>query len=298
MSKTVFGLLEQVQKKEIKTLTNFLDFLGDFLTTIDYRGGLAKNMQATIIATNNPDYCFFQYREDHHFSVTRPVNKKLMVELDEFEALRQEFEKSVKDPKKISKDQTKRSNINRVVYSCQQAIGCTLDALNNSNKAKKQNGVYFEELIRAVVSESGVGVCSEDKVVQLSGQEKLKFERDIVLLNEDVEKAVGQLKTSTKDRIDKIFLDKLVYQSQVEDIPFFAIILNDMQRSTSRQSGKYKTNSTFLPGHFKAYTIALTPLDGVYYIDLTKTMTTDATLTKLISPFDKFLVEDMWRFIE
>lgn len=40
----------------------------------------------------------------------------------------------------------------------------------------------------------------------------MKFEHDIILLNsKNEEKAIGQLKTSSKDRIDKIFLDKHMY---------------------------------------------------------------------------------------
>ena len=34
-------------------------------------------------------------------------------------------------------------------------------------------------------------------------------------------------------------------------------------------------SATFLPGHFKGYTIKLNPLDGVYYCDIRPNMQTD-----------------------
>lgn len=96
----------------------------------------------------------------------------------------------------------------------------------------------------------------------------MKFEHDIILLNsKNEEKAIGQLKTSSKDRIDKIFLDKHMHNKLKKiDIPHFAIFLNDVQRKENKNKAVYGINSTFLPDHFKAYTIALNPLDGVYYL--------------------------------
>ena len=101
-----------------------------------------------------------------------------------------------------------------------------------------------------------------------------------------------------KDRIDKIFLDKYMYNKLTRtDIPHFAVFLNDVQRA-SKKDGSYSVNSTFLPGHFKAYTMALAPLDGVYYFDIRPIMENDQELAKRIFKFDKFLVEDMWNMLK
>ncbi len=81
------------------------------------------------------------------------------------------------------------------------------------------------------------------------------------------------------------------------DIPHFAIFLNDVQRKENKNKALYGINSTFLPGHFKAYTVALNPLDGVYYF-LRPSITNDVFLNERIKSFDNFLVEDMWKFIE
>ena len=107
------------------------------------------------------------------------------------------------------------------------------------------------------------------------------------------------MKIYLKDRIDKIFLDKHMYNKLKKiDIPHFAIFLNDVQRKENKNKAIYGINSTFLPGHFKAYTIALNQLDGVYYLDLRPSITKDNFLNERIKTFDNFLVEDMWKFIK
>ena len=78
------------------------------------------------------------------------------------------------------------------------------------------------------------------------------------------------------------------------ETPHFAIFLNDVQRKGTKN--KYGINATFLPGHFKGYTIKLNPLDGVYYFDIRPNMGTEAILKDHIKTFDNFLIQDIWKF--
>ena len=55
--------------------------------------------------------------------------------------------------------------------------------------------------------------------------------------------------------------------------------------------------TTFLTGHFKAYTVGLNPLDGVYYCDLRPIMKIDAFLKEHIKSLDCLLCEDIWNFM-
>ena len=55
--------------------------------------------------------------------------------------------------------------------------------------------------------------------------------------------------------------------------------------------------TTFLTGHFKAYTVGLNPLDGVYYCDLRPIMKIDAFLKEHIKSQDCLLCEDIWNFM-
>ena len=77
--------------------------------------------------------------------------------------------------------------------------------------------------------------------------------------------------------------------------PHFAIFLHDVQRAGKEPN--YKTGQTFLTGHFKAYTIGLNPLDGVYYCDLRPIMKTDDLLKEHIKSLDYLLCEDVWKFV-
>ena len=153
--------------------------------------------------------------------------------------------------------------------------------------------------IRSIVS--SVGIDNERKIqhISLNKKEKIKFEHDIVITSKHQKiKAIGQLKTSSKDRLDKIILDKYLYNKLMEvDTPHFAIFLNDVQRTKAKQ-GTYSIGTTFLPGHFKAYTIAMDPLDGVYYFDIRPSMKADSFFADKIFRFDKFLVEDVWMWIQ
>ena len=63
--------------------------------------------------------------------------------------------------------------------------------------------------------------------------------------------------------------------------PHIAIFLNDVQRKNTKKENEYGINSTFLPGHFKGYTVKLNPLDGVYYCDIRPNMITESILKGL-----------------
>ncbi|MGI5117841.1 hypothetical protein [Treponema sp. SP13] len=299
---TLYSLLEKVENDTtMKGLTWFLDIADEYLNFTNFGEAFTPNIQADIVSQNESNYHFIQYKDDGHHCVTRPINSDIFLKAKEFSTARKIFEYSLPNIKEIKYDTDARKIINQIIYTCQQCIGCTLDALNNSNKAKKKNGSYFEILIRNTVKACGVNIDDKDEVVLLpDSKETMKFEHDIILLNsENEEKAIGQLKTSSKDRIDKIFLDKYMYNKIKEvDIPHFAIFLNDVQRKENKNKALYGINSTFLPGHFKAYTVALNPLDGVYYLDLRPAITKDAFLNEQIRTFDNFLVEDMWKFIK
>jgi len=299
---TLYSLLEKVENDTtMKGLTWFLDIADEYLNFTNFGEAFTPNIQADIVSQNESNYHFIQYKDDGHHCVTRPINSDIFLKAKEFSTARKIFEYSLPNIKEIKYDTDARKIINQIIYTCQQCIGCTLDALNNSNKAKKKNGSYFEILIRNTVKACGVNIDDKDEVVLLpDSKETMKFEHDIILLNsENKEKAIGQLKTSSKDRIDKIFLDKYMYNKIKEvDIPHFAIFLNDVQRKENKNKALYGINSTFLPGHFKAYTVALNPLDGVYYLDLRPAITKDAFLNEQIRTFDNFLVEDMWKFIK
>ncbi|MBW2364249.1 MAG: hypothetical protein JRF25_04045 [Deltaproteobacteria bacterium] len=237
----------------------------------------------------------------------RPVNNNLFInKIDEFKKsfkLFIEALKQIKNGKKIKREDY--STIDSVVYTIQQSIGVGMDFLCNPNSARKHVGNRFEELIRNIVSQAGI---TNNKVVfkipypSEEGEKFYSCETDIILshhervksniktINED--EIVISLKTTSKDRMGKIFLDKLLMQKFAEHpVQVVGIFLNDVQRKETE-----KISYTFVSGLFMVYTKFLTRLEGVYFVDpppITKT----APYNEHIAAFSKFIADDIWKLL-
>ncbi len=227
-----------------------------------------------------------------------------MLPLESFASNRKQFYSVLKNIRdRESKTETNRKLINDFIYTCQQSIGAALDALpaNKSNTGRKINGDLFERFIRLIILETGINVTDGNIAVpvKINGTEafKMNYQHDLIIKIDEVPRAIGSVKTSSKDRLDKIFIDKFLYNKLTDTkTPHFAVFLNDVQRKG--KEGEYGINTTFLPGHFKGYTIKLNPLDGVYYFDIRPNMKTEDILKDHIKTFDHFLIKDIWEFIE
>ncbi|PWL68364.1 MAG: hypothetical protein DBY27_07130 [Clostridiaceae bacterium] len=292
--KTLWELMSWVSEKQrFKTIRDYVEFAKYYLEFIE------TELQAELVAKNENNYCFFQYRRDGEYNITRPVNSDLFFKLAKYENIAPNFEKIITHIRDIKDDEAARKNINNFIYTTQQTIGCALDALPSSktNTSRKVNGDLFERLMQMIIRQLGFTIDSETLSVPVpESTEKMNYQNDIEIKVEDDIVAIGSVKTSSKDRIDKIFLDKLMYNRLTNtDTPHFAIFLHDVQRAGKEPN--YKTGQTFLTGHFKAYTIGLNPLDGVYYCDLRPIMKTDNLLKEHIKSLDYLLCEDVWKFI-
>jgi len=264
---------------------------------------IKTNLQAVIVSKNETNYRFFQYKEDGSFNVTRPINSNLMLTFEDFEASLNtiiSLFNNIKDDSLHNENNGKL--INNFVYTVQQSIGAALDALpaGQSNKARKINGDLFERLIKLILIKIGVEVRSGTISIPVTIDGEVAFsmtyQHDLIIEVESTTKAIGSVKTSSKDRIDKIFIDKFLYNKLTDTAtPHFAIFLNDVQRKG--RAGRYGINATFLPGHFKGYTIKLNPLDGVYYCDIRPNMKTENILKDHIQTLDQLLFHDIWKFI-
>lgn len=285
-------------KEKFKSVKSYSDYCLHYLEFVK------TNLQAVIVSQNENNYRFFQYGKEGTFNVTRPINSDLMLSLEDMDKDRERFFSILKNVKdKTSKSKRSRKLINDFIYTCQQSIGAALDALpaKESNKAKKINGDLFERFIRLIIAEIGIEVFESSLSIPviIDGKEimKMKYQHDLIIKVNDVTKAIGSVKTSSKDRIDKIFIDKLTYNKFADtNTPHFAIFLNDVQRKGKEHN--YGINTTFLSGHFKCYTFALNPLDGVYYLDIRPNMLTDNTLKEHVKTFDHFLLKDVWKFLK
>ncbi|WP_373511341.1 hypothetical protein [Persicitalea sp.] len=287
-----------VDKTRFTNLQGFIDFCQAYLDFIATDGSL----QAVIVSQNENNYRFWQYSKQGNFQITRPINSELMFQAGEFDAVRKTFVETLQNLRElIEADAALRTKLNNTIYTIRQSIGATLDALpaGESNRARKINGNLFENFIRLIFTEMGIDAKAGTIRVPImqDGEEqfKMNYQHDLIISYEGDVKIIGSVKTSSKDRIDKVFIDKFLYSKLTEsELPHIAIFLNDVQRKG--KAPKFGISSTFLPGHFKGYTIKLNPLDGVYYCDIRPNMKTEAILKDHIKTLDHLLCSDVWSF--
>ncbi len=287
-------------KDNFLTIQGYLDFTARFLEFLE------DGIQAIIVSQNENHYRFFQYRKDGYFNITRPINSRMMYGFGDVTQVTQEFLPTIDRARSLSaNDRMSRERICNAIYTIQQSIGATLDALpaGESNRARKVNGDLFERLILLLISRLGIQ-CRSGVVrvpIEINGEKLLamSYQHDLIVGSGEFVQAIGSVKTSSKDRIDKIFIDKFVYNRITgTDTPHFAVFLNDVQRKRVKTENRYGVSTTFLPGRFKGYTVKLHPLDGVFYCDIRPSMRTDPLLSQHIATIDRLFSSALWQFVE
>lgn len=301
-------------KENFTELKHYVEFCRAFL---DFAGD-SGNLQATIVSRNENHYRFLQFKEDGAYNVTRPLNFNLLYSRKEASVRIKQFLKVLKAVRQMDTAEN-RQVVNRAIYTIQQCIGAALDALpaGKSNTARKINGDLFERFIRLILVRVGIDCTSGTVSIPVEVEGKVEFcmsyQHDLIIksgalvapkagcLSEFASpalvKIIGSVKTSSKDRLDKVFMDKfLLAKLTGKDVPHVAIFLNDVQRKGASPR-EYGVSATFLPGHFKAFTVKLNPLDGVYYLDIRPNMLTEKILKDHIRTFDHFLFGDLWTLL-
>jgi len=275
-------------------------------------------MQPTrIVSPSHHNYIFYQYDETYGHKITRPLNVDLFIEsASEFGVAFERFIAFLADLKQHQELTVDRkghqsyigsNQINQVVYTLQQAIGSVGDSFDNPNQSRKRVGQLFETLVKLIIQE--VGLECEPRTInipipgyvgyEMSYQLDLVFSRNKAIVASETKfihasEIVGSVKTTSKDRIDKVFLDKYLLTKLLgRDVPVIAVFLHDVQRAR-RGTSIFGINSTFKSNHFLGYTVALNRLDGVYYVDPRPEMVVNERLREQISDFQQLLVRDLW----
>lgn len=179
-------------KSRFETIEGYIDFARAFLEYVPQR------LQAVIVARNEPHYNFWQYPEEGGFSITRPINSKIMYSMSEERSFSADFLNiltSLKDP---GTDSAANSEcLNRSVYTLQQCIGAALDGLpaSKSNNARKINGERFERLIRLLLVRVGVD-CRSGIVkipILLDGEEAftMNYQHDMIVKHGELDPLDG-----------------------------------------------------------------------------------------------------------
>ncbi len=215
-------------------------------------------------------YIFYQYSQTKKSQITRPINTRLFIKtVQNFDVAWQQFLQFLCDLRQHQEQiaclpsavtYLKTSPINKIVYTIQQAIGCIGDSLPNSNQARKRAGQLFELLVKLILQE--IGLSCESRTVQipvphypdvnLSYELDLVFSRHHTIVTAETRfirsnEIIGSIKTTSKDRIDKIFLDEYLLTKLLgRNIPVVAIFLHDVQRARIRDNNATTFLATLL----------------------------------------------------
>ncbi|MCL6098394.1 MAG: hypothetical protein M1391_07465 [Bacteroidetes bacterium] len=198
--------------------------------------------------------------------------------------------------------------VDSVVYTIQQAMGIGLDLMVQANSARKHVGNRFEELIRTLLSTLEISM----KKVVLSipyetdeGNKYYRCETDVIISPYESVKSdatsinpneiIVSLKTTTKDRMPKIFIDKVLMERFVgHQVRVVGISQNDIQRK--EDADEIKISYTFVSNLFMVYTRFLAQLEGYYYLDL-PSKALQRPFNQYIFPFSKFMLSDVWKML-
>ena len=293
------------------TLTDYVNICQIFLQFI------AEMFPTRIISPTHHNSIFYQYNQSFDYKITRPLNTDLFIEnIPVFQTTLYKFMSFLTDLQQHEELTAKEAQwqdfieareIDKVIYTLQQSIGCIGDSFPNPNQSRKRIGQLFENLIRLIIQQLGLECQSRTITIptpgypgyQMQYELDVVFSRDKAILTSEAEfihptEIVGSVKTTSKDRIDKIFLDKYLLAKLIgRDIPVVAIFLHDVQRA-QRGNSLFGINSTFKTNHFLGYTVAFNKLDGVYYVDPRPEMTINQKLREQIRDFQQFLIHDIW----
>ena len=182
-------------KEKFTTIQNYIDFCSEYLEFIE------TNLQAVIVSQNENHYQFYQYKKEGNYNVSRPINSFLMYDAHQFEKTKKKFKILLSDIHTINP--IVRTILNNSVYTIQQSIGATLDALpaTKSNTARKIVGDLFERFIRLLLNEIGIdctsGVVNIPVVVHGEKTFDFNYQHDLIIKKNGELKAIGSVKTSS-----------------------------------------------------------------------------------------------------
>lgn len=286
-------------KSNFEALSGYVDFARRFA---DFRAD--GRLQAEIIAKSTPQYRFFQYGEEAGYQFTRPVNSDLFHASAEFDDALETFSTALAKARDgETPTESERAIIPSFVYTMQQSIGAALDALpaGRSNNARKVNGDLFERLMQLLLRE--IGLACRGGVVKVPVRDDngarlfdMSYQHDLLIEAEGELRVIGSVKTTSKDRMAKVFVDQFLYNRLTEtSTPHIAVFLNDVQRAGTAPA--FRTTQTFLRGTFKGFTLKLNPLAGVYYADALPIMSVDPLLKQHIQTLDRLFFDDLPEFL-
>lgn len=256
------------------TLEQRLQQPPDHLTEFFHRAEEALTYlrdNATIAAVTS-GYSFYQIRSGTELIPSRPLRTALFISdpthfLAEAQPLAEKLSQLIG-----SGDSSQGHVIDRVLYTTTMAHACLFDTLLDENSARRSTGVLFSALMRALLRAAGTDTQALSFAMNTDAG-VYHYQVDVTANRNHVESSPSVISstdvliccmTTTKDRLTRIFADKLLLERYYgKPVKLAVIALHDVQRKGARG-----VKWTFLPKPFLLNWTHLAPLQGLYYLDL------------------------------
>ncbi len=243
----------------------------------------------------------------------RPINETLFVQdVSELISYKNQFEDLVSVLRESHGDLDSLSqklrqfaegdSIVKLLYTVVQSIGCVLDLSPDSQAARKNFGQRFEDFVKSLLSDLGIAndafIFSMktpsinvsynvplDAIMSTAGS--LHSSRSQI----DSRDTLLSIKTSSKDRMKLIFVDRFVLAKilEVHQVKYVALYHNDIQRK-----GTHGISSTFSPDVYLVFCHVFGDLP-LYYLD-PPIVANEPRFHQKIKTFDAFILHDVWSY--
>lgn len=241
----------------------------------------------------------------------RPINTEMFVaDPEAFSAAFDEFVEVIEAIPE-SRDRVRSAHpaffeantFNQVLYTIAQSIGMGLELLAGTQASRKNFGQRFESIIHTLLDEIGLANKELTLTLEIDENDSYSCQIDGVISPFehvrttdsmiDSEEVILSIKTTSKDRMPKIFADKLLLNKFTDDgeVRLTSLFLHDVQRKGDR------VQTTFVANNFYIYHTHLTPLQGTYFVDPPAKASAKG-FRELISTFEEFYVDDVWQLVD
>jgi hypothetical protein len=236
----------------------------------------AKVQQTTVVEHKGRTYTLLRTGAGSRIRIARPVRRDLFI------WGRSEINTLVREVCDGRWNPERARDLERLIYTVQQAVAMYLDLFEPS-AARKVVGTFFEAIIACALNRvSGLSVGSGTVRIPDVKQSILI---DLGLTSGSKVVLLAATKTSTRERLSQPFVQKRILEQAFRHPPkSILIVIGDVQRA-----GLSNVQHTFTAGQFLLYWKYITPLDGVYYIDVppqAETQEFEGRLKRLWQLFD------------
>lgn len=241
----------------------------------------------------------------------RPINESLFVRDDaDFESHRNQFQDLISElrnsrgsldvlPQELRQFADSNSII-KLLYTTIQSIGCILDISPDSQSARKNFGQCFEDFVKALLSALGIANDAFTFSVEKPAiNVPYNVPIDIIMNTKgplyssrsqiDSRDTLLSIKTSSKDRMKLIFVDRFVLEKilEIQRVNYVALYHNDVQRK-----GQKGISSTFSSDIYIVFCHVFGDLP-LYYLD-PPVVANEPRFQEKIKTFDTFILYDLW----